>query len=99
MLPFRDLFPFRFVTFNGKSELMDPFRVSASTAALKLAGRSRLISPFTVLKLRDLGQLPSPRRATISPFTVDASAYPVVEIFMLPFTVRVETFPLSEVAL
>src|SRR5207245_5598214 len=79
------------VIVRGKSVSISPFTVVALTSVERSAGRSSVIPPFTVAKSSASVHVAFPIDATIEPFTVRASAYPVVEIRMLPFTVVAST--------
>ncbi len=79
------------VNVSGKSDWMEPFTVLASISALRSAGSSNVMLPFTVLSDRSPDQSARPMDSSMEPFTVWASALPVVEISTLPFTVRALT--------
>src|SRR5690349_12558129 len=91
IVPFKRRGPNFPVIVRGKSVSISPFRVVALTSVERLAGRSSVIPPFTVAKSSASVHVAFPIDATIEPFTVRASAYPVVEIRMLPFTVVAST--------
>src|SRR5207302_10251485 len=64
--------PNRPLTRSGKSETTSPFSVLACTSALKLAGRSRVMPPLTVVNSSPSVQSALPSDATIEPLTVVA---------------------------
>jgi hypothetical protein len=53
---------------------MSPFRVSASTSALRPSGKLRLMPPLMVVNSSELSQLGLPIWALIEPLTVLARA-------------------------
>src|SRR6266566_4303456 len=87
IVPCRRRGPRRPVTMSGKSVTMSPLTVLARTSVDRVAGRSSVMAPFTVRKSSASVHVARPIDATMEPFTVCASAYPDVEIRMLPFTV------------
>src|SRR5882762_11536445 len=74
---------------------MSPFTVLARISVSSLLGRISVIPPFTVLNSRSLVQSARPISAYTEPFTVDASARPVVVTRTLPFTVLARTSPFN----
>src|SRR6184192_4602633 len=87
MVPCRCRGPNLPVTRRGKSVTRSPFTVEARTSVERSEGRSSVMPPFTVVNSTPSLQLARPSEATIEPFTVVASAYPVVDTCTLPFTV------------
>src|SRR5437867_12785046 len=79
--------PNRPETIIGKSDSISPLTVLARTSVSSLPGRISVIPPFTVLNSRSSDQSARPICAYTEPFTVVASARPVVVTFTLPFTV------------
>src|SRR6266566_4388388 len=90
--PFTRRGPMRPEIKSGKSEVMSPFTVCASTSVERVGGRVTVIPPFTVRNSRSPDQSARPSAATIEPFTVVAAARPMVERLMRPFTVVASTF-------
>src|SRR5256886_9134710 len=74
IVPCRLRGPRRPVTMSGKSVWMSPLTVLARTSVDRPAGRSRGIPPLTVRSSRAWHHVARPSDATISPFTVCASA-------------------------
>src|SRR2546430_10332929 len=66
--------PSRPVTMSGKSVWMSPLTVVARTSVDRPAGRWSVIAPLTVRNSRASLHVARPSEATISPFTVCASA-------------------------
>src|SRR2546425_3429666 len=66
--------PSRPVTMRGKSVWMSPFTVLARTSVERPAGRPSVIPPLTVRNSSASLPVARPSEATISPFTVCASA-------------------------